>query len=131
MNARPPYKIAHRFRPGLAIPLIPSAQSRLPNSPSPDRRPNGFSNSLPSGPCRRWSTKPVSAFQVNRYRRSWPNRLQPLLFEDPLNRAEGALVINAVGISIRAADEMAAAVAHLVVFPISRCDDGQYYARSW
>ncbi len=32
------------------------------NSPSPNRRPNSFSNRLPNGPCRRWSTNRFCVF---------------------------------------------------------------------
>ncbi len=61
------------------------------------------------------------------------NQLQPLLLKTLLNRAEGALLINAVGIDdVAQADEMvklATAVAHLIGRSNFDAMSGQYYAR--
>ncbi len=61
------------------------------------------------------------------------NQLQPLLLKTLLNRAEGALLINAVGIDdVKQADEMvklATAVAHLIGRSNFDAMSGQYYAR--
>lgn len=61
------------------------------------------------------------------------NQLQPLLLKTLLNRAEGALLINAVGVDdVKQADEMvklATAVAHLIGRSNFDAMSGQYYAR--
>ncbi|MDI9803838.1 glutarate dioxygenase GlaH [Citrobacter koseri] len=61
------------------------------------------------------------------------NQLQPLLIKTLLNRAEGALLINAEGIdNVEQADEMvklATAVAHLIGRSNYDAMSGQYYAR--
>lgn len=61
------------------------------------------------------------------------NQLQPLLIKTLLNRAEGALLINGIGIdNVAQADEMvklATAVAHLIGRSNFDAMSGQYYAR--
>lgn len=61
------------------------------------------------------------------------NQLQPLLIKTLLDRAEGALLINAEGIdNVEQADEMvklATAVAHLIGRSNYDAMSGQYYAR--
>lgn len=66
----------------------------------------------------------VSAFRVAKILDDLcANQLQPLLLKTLLNRAEGALLINAVGVDdVKQADEMvklATAVAHLIGRSIS------------
>lgn len=61
------------------------------------------------------------------------NQLQPLLLKTLLDRAEGALLINAVGVDdVALAEEMvklATAVAHLIGRSNFDAMSGQYYAR--
>ena len=61
------------------------------------------------------------------------NQLQPLLLKTLLDRAEGALLINAVGVDdVAQAEEMvklATAVAHLIGRSNFDAMSGQYYAR--
>lgn len=115
--------------------LIPSAQSpRLPELTFTEQTTNRFLEQVAEWPVQALEYKSFLRFRVGKILDDLcANQLQPLLLKTLLNRAEGALLINAVGIDdVAQADEMvklATAVAHLIGRSNFDAMSGQYYAR--
>lgn len=100
--------------------LIPSAQSpRLLELTFTEQTTKQFLEQVAEWPVQALEYKSFLRFRVGKILDDLcANQLQPLLLKTLLNRAEGALLINAVGIDdVAQADEMvklATAVAHLI-----------------
>ena len=115
--------------------LIPSAQSpRLLELTFTEQTTKQFLEQVAEWPVQALEYKSFLRFQVGKILDDLcANQLQPLLLKTLLNRAEGALLINAVGIDdVAQADEMvklATAVAHLIGRSNFDAMSGQYYAR--
>lgn len=115
--------------------LIPSAQSpRLLELTFTEQTTNRFLEQVAEWPVQALEYKSFLRFRVGKILDDLcANQLQPLLLKTLLNRAEGALLINAVGIDdVAQADEMvklATAVAHLIGRSNFDAMSGQYYAR--
>ena len=115
--------------------LIPSAQSpRLPELTFTEQTTKQFLEQVAEWPVQALEYKSFLRFRVGKILDDLcANQLQPLLLKTLLNRAEGALLINAVGIDdVAQADEMvklATAVAHLIGRSNFDAMSGQYYAR--
>lgn len=115
--------------------LIPSAQSpRLLELTFTEQTTKQFLEQVAEWPVQALEYKSFLRFRVGKILDDLcANQLQPLLLKTLLNRAEGALLINAVGIDdVAQADEMvklATAVAHLIGRSNFDAMSGQYYAR--
>ncbi len=114
--------------------LIPSAQSpRLLELTFTEQTTNRFLEQVAEWPVQALEYKSFLRFGRQNSRRSVRTQLQPLLLKTLLNRAEGALLINAVvSMMSRRRDEMvklATAVAHLIGRSNFDAMSGQYYAR--
>ncbi|WP_447537235.1 glutarate dioxygenase GlaH [Escherichia coli] len=115
--------------------FIPSAQSpRLLELTFTEQTTKQFLEQVAEWPVQALEYKSFLRFRVGKILDDLcANQLQPLLLKTLLNRAEGALLINAVGIDdVAQADEMvklATAVAHLIGRSNFDAMSGQYYAR--
>lgn len=115
--------------------LIPSAQSpRLLELTFTEQTTKQFLEQVAEWPVQALEYKSFLRFRVGKILDDLcANQLQPLLLKTLLNRAEGALLINAVGVDdVAQADEMvklATAVAHLIGRSNFDAMSGQYYAR--
>lgn len=115
--------------------LIPSAQSpRLLELTLTEQTTKQFLEQVAEWPVQALEYKSFLRFRVGKILDDLcANQLQPLLLKTLLNRAEGALLINAVGVDdVKQADEMvklATAVAHLIGRSNFDAMSGQYYAR--
>ena len=115
--------------------LIPSAQSpRLLELTFTEQTTKQFLEQVAEWPVQALEYKSFLRFRVGKILDDLcANQLQPLLLKTLLNRAEGALLINAVGVDdVKQADEMvklATAVAHLIGRSNFDAMSGQYYAR--
>lgn len=107
---------------------------RLPELTFTEQTTNRFLEQVAEWPVQALEYKSFLRFRVGKILDDLcANQLQPLLLKTLLNRAEGALLINAVGIDdVAQADEMvklATAVAHLIGRSNFDAMSGQYYAR--
>ena len=115
--------------------LTPSAQSpRLLELTFTEQTTKQFLEQVAEWPVQALEYKSFLRFRVAKILDDLcANQLQPLLLKTLLNRAEGALLINAVGVDdVKQADEMvklATAVAHLIGRSNFDAMSGQYYAR--
>ena len=122
-------------QPGNGFTLKPSAQSpRLLELTFSARTTEHFLRQVAQWPVQALEYKSFLRFKVGKILDDLcDNQLQPLLLKTLLDRAKGALLINAEGIdNVAQADDMvklATAVAHLVGRSNFDAMSGQYYAR--
>ncbi len=115
--------------------LTPSAQSpRLLELTFTEQTTKQFLEQVAEWPVQALEYKSFLRFRVAKILDDLcANQLQPLLLKTLLNRAEGALLINAVAVDdVKQANEMvklATAVAHLIGRSNFDAMSGQYYAR--
>ncbi len=115
--------------------LTPSAQSpRLLELTFTEQTTKQFLEQVAEWPVQALEYKSFLRFRVAKILDDLcANQLQPLLLKTLLNRAEGALLTDAVGVDdVKQADEMVTLAVRGVGVPgRSKCDamSGQYYAR--